>query len=34
MNFYKGYTEEPYSCLLNDTTLSSDSPLQFGNNLL
>ena len=27
MKLYKGYTKEQYSCLVNDTTLSSDSPL-------
>ena len=31
---YKDYTEEPYSRLVNDTTLSSDNPLQFRMNLL
>ena len=28
------YTKEPYSFLVNDTTLSSDNPLRFRNNLL
>ena len=27
MKLYKDYTKEPYSFLLNDTTLSSDNPL-------
>ena len=27
MKLYKGYTKEQYSCLVNDTTLSSHSPL-------
>ena len=31
---YKYHTQEPYSFLLNDTTLSSDNPLQFKKNLL
>ena len=26
MKLYKDYTEEPYSFLLNDATLSSDNP--------
>ena len=34
MKLYKDYTKEPYSFLLNDTTLSSDNPLRFGKNLL
>ena len=34
MKFSKDYTKEPYLCLVNDTTLSSDNPLQFGKNLL
>ena len=34
MKLYKECTKEPYSFLLNDTTLSSDNPLQFRNNLL
>ena len=29
MKFYKEYTKEPYSFLVNDTTLSSDNSLQF-----
>ena len=28
------YTKEPYSFLVNDTTLSSDNPLRFRQNLL
>ena len=31
---YKEYSEEPYSFLLNDTTLSSNNPLRFRKNLL
>ena len=27
MKFYKKYTKEPYSFLVNDTTLSSDNSL-------
>ena len=34
MNIYKKYTKEPYSFLVNDTTLSSDDPLRFRKNLL
>ena len=34
MKIYKKYTKEPYSFLVNDTTLSSDDPLRFRNNLL
>ena len=34
MNIYKKYTKEPYSFLLNDTTLPSDNPLRFRKNLL
>ena len=33
MNFYKDYYKEPYSFLVNDTTLSSDNLLQFRKNL-
>ena len=29
IKLYKDYTEEPYSLLVNDTTLSWDNPLQF-----
>ena len=32
-NIYKKYTAEPYSFLLNDTTLGSDNPLRFRKNL-
>ena len=31
---YKDYTEEPYSFLMNNTTLSSDNQLRFRKNLL
>ena len=34
MNIYKKYTKEPYSFLVNDTTLPSDDPLSFRKNLL
>ena len=34
MNIYKRYTTEPYSLLVNDTTLPSDDPLRFRKNLL
>ena len=34
MKLYKEYTKEPYSFLVNDTTLPSDNPLRFRNNLL
>ena len=34
MKLYEEYTKEPYSFLVNDTTLSSDSPLRFRKNLL
>ena len=33
MKLYKDYTKEPYSFLVNDTTLSSDNPLRFRKNL-
>ena len=33
INIYKKYTEEIYSFLVNDTTLSSDNPLRFRKNL-
>ena len=33
MNIYKKYTKEPYSFLVNDTTLPSDDPLRFRKNL-
>ena len=34
MKLYKDYTKEPYSFLVNDTTLSPDTPLRFRKNLL
>ena len=34
MQIYKRYTKEPYSFLVNDTTLPSDDPLRFRKNLL
>ena len=34
MNIYKKCTVEPYSFLVNDTTLPSDNPLRFRKNLL
>ena len=34
MNIYKKCTTEPYSFLVNDTTLPSDDPLRFKKNLL
>ena len=34
MKLHKDFTKEPYSLLMNDTTLSSDNPLQFKKNLL
>ena len=34
MKFYKDYTNEPYSLLVNETTFSSDNPLRFRKNLL
>ena len=34
MNIYKKCTNEPYSFLVNDTTLPSDDPLRFRKNLL
>ena len=34
MKLYKEYTKEPYSFLVNNTTLSSDKPLRFRKNLL
>ena len=32
-NIYKKCTAEPYSFLVNDTTLASDNPLRFRKNL-
>ena len=34
MKLYKDYTKEPFSFLLNDTTLPSDNPLRFRKSLL
>ena len=34
IKIYKTCTEEPYSLLVNDTTLPSDDPLRFRKNLL
>ena len=34
MSIYKKCTTEPYSFLVNDTTLPSDDPLRFRKNLL
>ena len=34
MNIYNKSTKEPYSFLVNDTTLPSDNPLKFRKNLL
>ena len=34
MNIYKKYAKDPYSFLVNDTTLPSDDPLRFRKNLL
>ena len=34
MNIYKKSTNEPYSFLVNDTTLPSDNPLRFRKSLL
>ena len=34
IKIYKKYTEEPYSFLVNDTTLPSDNPLRFRKNIL
>ena len=34
MKIYKKCTTEPYSFLVNDTTLSSDDPLRFRKKLL
>ena len=33
MNIYRECTKEPYSFLVNDTTLPSDNPLRFRKNL-
>ena len=34
MQIYKKFNTEPYSFLVNDTTLPSDDPLRFRKNLL
>ena len=34
LKIFKKYTAEPYSFLVNDTTLPSDDPLRFRKNLL
>ena len=34
INIYKEFTAEPYSFLVNDTTLASDNPLRFGKLFL
>ena len=34
LKIYKKYTKQPYSFLVNDTTLPSDDPLRFRKNLL
>ena len=34
IKIYKKCTAEPYSFLVNETTLPSDAPLRFTNNLL
>ena len=34
MKLYKDYTKEPYSFLVNDTTLLSDNLLRFRRNVL
>ena len=34
MVLYKHYRIEPFSFLVNDTTLPSDNPLEFRKNLL
>ena len=33
IKIYKRCTDEPYSFLVNDTTLASDDPLRFRKNL-
>ena len=33
INIYRECTAEPYSFLVNDTTLASDNPLRFRKNL-
>ena len=34
IKFYKNYTKDPYSFLVNNTTLPSDYPLKSRKNLL
>ena len=34
IKIYKKYTAEPYSFLVNNTTLPSDNPLRFKKSLL
>ena len=34
MKIFRKYTAEPYSFLVNDTTLPSNDPLRFRKNLL
>ena len=34
MKLYKDYNKKPFSYLVSNTTLSSDNPLTFGENLL
>ena len=34
IKIYKKYTAEPYSFLVNDSTLPSDNPLTFIKNIL
>ena len=34
MKLYKDHTKKPFSFLVIDTTLSSDNPLRFRNNIL
>ena len=34
LKLFQDYRKEPYSFLMNDTTLSSDNPLRFRKNLL
>ena len=34
MKFYKDFTKEPFSFLVNDTTLPLDNSLKFRKNLL
>ena len=33
MKLYKDYTKEPFSLLVNDSTLPPDNPLRFRKNL-